>query len=105
VESSCSRASPAPVVGSDLGVCRARGLVGWPLVPPPSVIYDTFYDLAAAGELQFHVITTLGRVGAGFGLGAASGAPFGLVPGYAGLCFALLIRRSYSAGLDPFLRM
>jgi sulfonate transport system permease protein len=60
------------------------------LVPPPSVIYDTFYDLAAAGELQVHAITTLGRVGAGFGLGVASGTLLGLIAGYFGIVFRII---------------
>ncbi len=66
------------------------GLSSGRLVPPPSVIYDTFYDLAAAGELQVHAITTLGRVGAGFGLGVASGTLLGLIAGYFGIVFRII---------------
>jgi sulfonate transport system permease protein len=66
------------------------GLSPGRLVPPPSVIYDTFYDLAAAGELQLHAIATLGRVGAGFGLGVASGTLLGVVAGYFGIAFRLI---------------
>jgi sulfonate transport system permease protein len=60
------------------------------LVPPPSAIYNTFYDLAAAGELQLHAIATLGRVSAGFGLGVASGTLLGVVAGYFGVVFRLV---------------
>ena len=38
------------------------------LVPPPSVIWNTFVDLAATSELQ-HALATLWRVAWGFGLG------------------------------------
>lgn len=60
------------------------------LVPPPSVIYDTFYDLAAARELQLHAIATLGRVGAGFGSGVAYGTLLSVVAGYFGIVFRLI---------------
>jgi sulfonate transport system permease protein len=52
------------------------------LVPPPSVIWSTFADLAATGELQRHALATLGRVAAGFGIGVAVGTLLGAITGY-----------------------
>jgi sulfonate transport system permease protein len=49
-----------------------------------------FRDLAAAGELQRHAAATLARVGAGFGLGVASGTLLGVIAGYFGLVFRLI---------------
>ena len=52
------------------------------LVPPPSVIWSTFADLAATGELQRHALATLSRVAAGFAIGVAVGTLLGAVTGY-----------------------
>jgi sulfonate transport system permease protein len=66
------------------------GLTDGRLVPPPSVIYATFVDLAATGELQRHALATLARVAAGFGLGVAIGTVLGAITGYSSLVFRLL---------------
>lgn len=66
---------------------------GWSsgrLVPPPSVIYATFVELAADGELQRHALTTLGRVAAGFGAGVVAGTIAGAITGYSAFMFRLL---------------
>ncbi|HWL04965.1 MAG TPA: ABC transporter permease, partial [Xanthobacteraceae bacterium] len=58
---------------------------GWSngrLVPPPSVIYQTFAELAEAGELQYHAAATIWRVFAGFLCGVAAGTLAGAVTGY-----------------------
>jgi sulfonate transport system permease protein len=52
------------------------------LVPPPSVIYATFRDLAVSGELQQHALATLARVALGFGFGVAAGTVLGAITGY-----------------------
>src|SRR4051794_30768982 len=49
------------------------GLSSGRLVPPPSVIFNTFADLARTGELQEHTLATLTRVAAGFAFGVAGG--------------------------------
>jgi sulfonate transport system permease protein len=67
-----------------LGVSDGR------LVPPPSVIFDTFAELARAGELQRHAAATLLRVGAGFGIGVVAGTVAGAVTGYSGLMHRLV---------------
>ncbi len=66
---------------------------GWSdgrLVPPPSVIYATFAELAETGELQRHALATLARVLAGFGIGVVTGTVFGAVTGYSAILRQLL---------------
>jgi sulfonate transport system permease protein len=67
--------------------------LGWStgrLVPPPSVIYETFVQLAHGGELQRHALATLTRVAAGFGAGVVAGTIAGAVTGYSSLLSRLL---------------
>src|ERR1700755_1338284 len=59
----------------------ALGLVSTRLLPPPSQILRTLADLAMRGVLVDHVLTTLGRVAAGFLLGAAVGTVLGAATG------------------------
>src|ERR1700750_476141 len=66
------------------------GLSNGRLVPPPSVVYATFADLAASGDLQRHTLATLTRVAAGFGLGVAVGTVLGAITGYSSFVFRLL---------------
>ena len=69
-----------PIVGLLLPVALAlfweiAVRLGWfsgRLVPPPSVIWNTFSDLAASGELQQHALATLWRVLWGFVLGVTA---------------------------------
>ncbi len=66
------------------------GLSNGRLVPPPSVIFNTFADLARTGELQSHALATIWRVAAGFVLGVAAGTVFGAIAGYSALTYRLL---------------
>jgi sulfonate transport system permease protein len=66
------------------------GLVSGRLVPPPSVIFDTFRELSGAGELQRHMLATCGRVAAGFGIGVSAGTLLGAITGYSALTRRLL---------------
>jgi sulfonate transport system permease protein len=66
------------------------GLSDGRLVPPPSVIYATFVELAASGELTRHTLATLARVAAGFGIGIAAGTLLGALAGYSALARRLL---------------
>lgn len=71
---------------------------GWStgrLVPPPSVIYAEFAELARSGELLRHVVATLLRVAVGFGLGTVVGTLLGAIAGY-----STLVRRL----IDPSLQ-
>jgi sulfonate transport system permease protein len=65
------------------------------LTPPPSVIGATLWELARSGELFVHAGATLGRVGAGFALGALVGTVLGALTG------ALPVARQL---LDPTLQ-
>lgn len=60
------------------------------LMPPPSVIGATLWDLARSGELATHALATLWRVGAGFGLGALAGTLLGALTGSLPLARRLL---------------
>jgi sulfonate transport system permease protein len=66
------------------------GLSNGRLVPPPSVIFTTFADLARTGELQEHALVTLWRVASGFVLGVAGGTLFGAIAGYSALVYRLI---------------
>ncbi len=75
-------------VGWELAV--RFGLSNGRLVPPPSVIYATFMELAKTGELQRHAAATIARVAAGFGVGVAAGTVLGAITGYSALTRRLL---------------
>ena len=64
------------------------GLSNGRLVPPPSVIFNTFAELARSGDLQQHSLATMWRVFAGFACGVAAGTILGALAGYS----ALLLR-------------
>ena len=66
------------------------GLSNGRLVPPPSVIFSTFADLAATGELQQHTFATLWRVAWGFFFGVLAGTLVGAVSGYSALTNRLI---------------
>src|SRR5580704_9659652 len=71
-------------IAVDMGLSNGR------LMPPPSVIFNTFADLARAGELQEHAAATLWRVGWGFAFGVAGGTIVGALAGYFGLLYRLI---------------
>src|SRR5436309_14695188 len=60
------------------------------LVPPPSRIWATLVELAATGELQRHVLVTVGRLAAGFAFGVAAGTILGAITGYSALTRRLI---------------
>ena len=62
-------------------ILATLGLVSTRLLPPPSQILRTLGDLAVRGVLLDHVLTTLGRVAAGFVLGAAVATVLGAATG------------------------
>jgi sulfonate transport system permease protein len=67
--------------------------VGWSngrLVPPPSVIFKTFAELARTGELQTHALATLWRVAWGFVFGVTAGTVMGAITGYSALTHRLV---------------
>lgn len=58
------------------------GLASGRLMPPPSRIAATLYELAVTGELVRHIAVTLRRVFTGFLVGAAAGTAAGALTGY-----------------------
>jgi sulfonate transport system permease protein len=60
------------------------------LVPPPSRIWATLVELAAAGELQRHIVVTTSRVAAGFAVGVIAGTLLGAITGYSQVLRRLL---------------
>jgi sulfonate transport system permease protein len=66
------------------------GLSDGRLLPPPSRLFQEFADLARAGELQRHVVATVLRIMAGFGLGTLAGTLLGAIAGYSSLARRLL---------------
>ena len=60
----------------------ALGIVSGRLMPPPSRIGATLYDLARDGELFVHIGATLWRVALGFVLGTVAGTLMGAIAGY-----------------------
>lgn len=94
--------SPASGYGWMLGLALPLALaIGWEfavrfglangrLMPPPSRIALTLQELAANGELLRHVLATMARVAAGFGLGVLAGTTIGAVAGYSNLVNRLI---------------
>src|SRR5947209_7218965 len=80
-----------PVAAAALWELAVRmGLFNGRLLPPPSVIFATFWELAQTGELQRHTLATTLRVAAGFGFGVLAGTLAGAVTGYSPLVRRLL---------------
>lgn len=70
-------------LGWELAV--GSGMASGRLLPPPSRIIATVYDLAATGALAEHVLATLRRVLFGFACGVVAGTALGALTGYSAL--------------------
>src|SRR5919206_2995985 len=57
------------------------GLASGRLMPPPSRVAETLYELAKTGELWGHLWATVWRVLAGFAFGGSAGIVLGAVSG------------------------
>jgi sulfonate transport system permease protein len=66
-------------IGWELAV--KYGLAQGRLMPPPSRLFRTLYELAITGELFRHIGATLARVGAGFFFGVITGTLVGAIAG------------------------
>jgi sulfonate transport system permease protein len=66
------------------------GLASGRLMPAPSRILATLYTLALSGELWTHVSATMGRVLAGFAMGAIAGTVIGALTGASDLARRVL---------------
>ncbi|MBX9962637.1 MAG: ABC transporter permease [Burkholderiales bacterium] len=62
------------------------------LLPAPTTVLSTLYDLAASGALWQHVAASGTRIATGFAIGAVAGVVLGLATG---------LRRSLEAAFDP----
>ncbi len=62
-------------------IAVASGFAQGRLMPPPSRLFQTLYDLAITGELWRHILATLARVLAGFALGTIVGTLVGAIAG------------------------
>ena len=62
-------------------IAVATGFAQGRLMPPPSRLFKTLYDLAITGELLKHIGATLARVAAGFALGTIIGTLVGALAG------------------------
>jgi sulfonate transport system permease protein len=90
---SWTKRAARPLLGLALPIVAAllwefavwAGLASGRLVPPPSVIFATFSELAGAGELQRHTLATCSRVAAGFAIGVIAGTLAGAITGYSAL--------------------
>ena len=71
-------------------VVVAQGWSNGRLVPPPTKLFAPILELARSGELSRHIVATLTRVFAGFGLGVVAGTALGAVSGYWDLARRLL---------------
>lgn len=78
----------ALAIGWEIAV--AQGWANGRLLPPPSVVWQTFVRLAGRGELWDHAAMTLWRVAAGFALGVAAGTVLGALTGYSRVLGRLL---------------
>lgn len=66
-------------IGWEIAV--ATGFAQGRLMPPPSRLFNTLYELAITGELWRHIFATLARVLAGFVLGTMVGTLVGALAG------------------------
>lgn len=89
IERTLSVASPLIILVFWEAVVRAK-LLDARLFPAPSMIFDTFRQLLASGELALHVGVSLTRIGVGFLLGAIPGIAVGVLMGLAPLARAVL---------------
>jgi sulfonate transport system permease protein len=89
-------ARPAIGLLLPLGLALAWEVIVWlgfsngRLVPPPTKIFAAIVELARSGELASHILATLTRVAAGFGLGVLAGTLLGAISGYWTLARRLL---------------
>lgn len=78
------------IVGLAWEAAVRAGIADGRLVPPPSQIAATIWELAKTGELAHHISATLLRVLSGFAVGTVAGTLVGAVAGYSLLARQLL---------------
>ncbi|MGF7162375.1 sulfonate transport system permease protein [Rhodoligotrophos appendicifer] len=78
------------LVGASWEIAVASGWAQGRLMPPPSRIFTTLYDLAVHDQLWLHVTVTLARIAAGFAFGVLAGTILGAIAGYSTLARRML---------------
>ena len=81
------------------------GLIAPQVLPAPSSVFKTAWDLARNGDLFIHLGVSLLRAVAGFVIGGTIGLALGVVVGFSSLAQALLDRSIQMVRAIPFLAM
>ncbi|MEF9907147.1 ABC transporter permease [Streptomyces sp. P9-A2] len=83
----------------------AVGILPPSILPAPEAVWRAGADLAATGELQFHILTSLRRILQGFALGAATGLILGFLVGMSKVTEILLDRSLQMVRTIPHLAL
>ncbi|BAO88367.1 ABC transporter permease subunit [Caballeronia cordobensis] len=86
------------------GAARA-GLIAPQVLPAPSKVIGTAFDMAKDGELFIHLGVSLLRASAGFVIGGVLGLALGILVGFSPLAQAFLDRSIQMVRAIPFLAM
>ncbi|WP_162069633.1 ABC transporter permease subunit [Burkholderia sp. THE68] len=81
------------------------GLIAPQVLPAPSRVVETAFDMARTGDLFVHLGVSLLRAAAGFVIGGALGLVLGILVGFSPLAQALLDRSIQMVRAVPFLAM
>lgn len=82
-----------------------RGLISPQVMPAPSRVFQTGYELLASGELLVHLSASMMRAAIGFVIGGLLGFGLGVVTGFSPLAHALLDRSIQMLRAIPFLAL
>lgn len=77
---------------------------GWAtphILPPPQKVIQRLWALTASGDLSFHLLTSLARVGWGFLFGVGIGVPLGVLMGVSRTAEAYLMPSFKALSLIP----
>ncbi|MFD5497134.1 ABC transporter permease subunit [Streptomyces sp. NPDC001812] len=83
----------------------AVGILPPSILPAPGAVLRAGSDLAATGELQFHILTSLRRILQGFALGAGTGLLLGFLVGMSKVTEILLDRSLQMVRTIPHLAL
>jgi sulfonate transport system permease protein len=86
-------------------VTARTGVLPPSILPAPEAVLRTGADLAATGELQHHILTSLRRIAQGFALGAVIGLFLGFLVGMSKLTEVLLDRSLQMVRTIPHLAL
>jgi sulfonate transport system permease protein len=86
-------------------VAARTGLMSAQVLPAPSSVIATAWDLARSGDLFIHLGVSLLRAAAGFAIGATLGLALGIAVGFSPLALAIFDRPIQMVRAIPFLAM